>query len=431
VVAGIFEAAAALTFGSFGIQPVLVPAITFLLYFMLQVALGANFPGHGRVWHMLLPFVIVVVWAIVSSFLMPWWFEGRAYVWPQKSLPPFIIAALAPNAANLNQDFYLIMNCLLTIIMSCFFASRQMPLVAYLQAYLLSGVISGLIAVWQFANRIAGIPFPDSLFYSNPGWAILTEQSLGAVPRINGTFSEPSALASYMGEVVFATGWLLLRGNRDWPIKALFIFSLLIMFLSTSTTGFAMLAIAAFGVVILAVMTRSEKMIASIWKISLPLVAIGVGVAIFAGIFMSDLSKNIQDVYNITINKQQSSSYEERTGADLDSLIATLDTYGLGVGWGSNRSSSLLPGLLAAVGVPGVCGLLWFAIKIGWQVRSTYKVASDSQRFVIDGCCGAVVGFLLSGFISGPTITSVTFFYLLSLLIGSLCQVSLLKSGMP
>jgi hypothetical protein len=42
---------------------------------------------------------------------------------------------------------------------------------------------------------------------------------------------------------------------------------------------------------------------------------------------------------------------------------------------------------------------------------------------VIDGCCGAVVGFLTAAVISGPTISSVAFFFLLALLIGSVARI--------
>ncbi len=422
-VVGIFEAAAALTFGGLGVQPGLVPALTFMGYMSLQVLLGARFPGQAHVLGIIRPFLVVAAWALVSSFLMPWWFEGKAYVWPQKSLPPFVLATLAPNPSNINQDFYLIINCLATITMSTFFASRQTTLIPFLRAYLMSGFLAGFIALWQFASRVAGLPFPEDFFYSNPGWAILTAQTIGAVPRINGSFPEPAAMASYMGAIVFASGWLLLQGHRERYLKTLFVFSFVIMMLSTSTTGFAMLAVAGGGITVSAVLTGSTRMMSAIAKIGLPLIILFFAVGVSASVFIPDLNKNIELVYNATINKQQSSSYEDRTGADLDSLVAMLDTYGLGVGWGSNRSSSLLPGLLAAIGVPGVFGLLWFGFGLAGKVRRARRTGTPEQSFVMDGCCGALIGYLLSGLIAGPSITSVTFFFLLSLLVGSVCQV--------
>ncbi|MBV8096335.1 MAG: hypothetical protein JO110_24470 [Acetobacteraceae bacterium] len=42
---------------------------------------------------------------------------------------------------------------------------------------------------------------------------------------------------------------------------------------------------------------------------------------------------------------------------------------------------------------------------------------------VVDGCCGAIVGILVAAALAGPTITSVMFFFLLGLLIGTLARI--------
>jgi hypothetical protein len=44
---------------------------------------------------------------------------------------------------------------------------------------------------------------------------------------------------------------------------------------------------------------------------------------------------------------------------------------------------------------------------------------------VIDGCCGALVGYILSALISAPTISSATFYLLLALLIGCVARVQI------
>lgn len=100
-----------------------------------------------------------------------------------------------------------------------------------------------------------------------------------------------------------------------------------------------------------------------------------------------------------------------------------VDTYGFGVGWGINRSSSLVSGLLAGIGVPGILGLVWFGAALARQVRKLRLLGcSPDQMLMIDGCCGALVGFLVGAVIPAPTLTSVTFFFLLALLVGCVAR---------
>jgi hypothetical protein len=138
------------------------------------------------------------------------------------------------------------------------------------------------------------------------------------------------------------------------------------------------------------------------------------------------LLSDMQGILEATLNKQDSSSYQDRTTADIDSLIAFEDSFGFGTGWGSNRSSSLIPGLLATLGLPGMAGLIWFVVTLGKHVRHARRYApSQDMVFVIDACCGALTGFLLGGLIAGPTISSVTFYFLLALLVACVARVEM------
>jgi len=423
LVSSIFEAAAAVTIGSLGVQPGLVPALAFIAFTSLQLLLGRRYPGQAQAWRMSRPFVLVAAWAIAGSYAMPRMFEGKAYVWPQKGTLPYAITLLEPTATNLNQDFYLLLNTALFVLAAMFLTKSKISLKSLMHAYFLSGFAAAAVAVWQLGNRVAGLPYPESLFYSNPGWAILTEQQIGAVPRINGTFSEPAALGGYMAAAVCSTGWLILQGNRDVIIRLLFVVGLLTVMLSTSTTGFGVLAVSAAGVVLYALVSGSKRLIAQVVRIGVPVLLLAGFMFVVASALAPALITSVQDVFETVVNKQESSSYQDRTSADVDSLDAMVDTYGFGVGWGINRSSSLVPGLLAGIGVPGVLGLVWFGAALARQVRKLRLLGcSPDQMLVIDGCCGALVGFLVGAVISAPTLTSVTFFFLLALLIGCVAR---------
>ena len=422
----IFEAAAALTIGSLGVQPGLLPAATFIGFMLLQLLLGARYPGDHQALRLVRPFMLVTAWALASSFLMPRLFQGQAYVWPQKEIPPFVIEPLQPSSSNINQDVYLVLNCALVVLGSCFFTRSRLHLLPFLRTYFASGLIVAVIAVWQFANKMAGIPYPSSLLYSNPGWAILTGQSIGFIPRINASFSEPAALAGYMSSIVCASGWIMLRGHRGTLIRLSFMTGLATIALSTSTTGFAALAVIGVGVPAVAMLTGSSRLGGMVLKVGVPGVIL-VGLAFFAGeTLVPRFDSGVSQVIAATMDKQHSSSYNDRTNTDVDSLAVVGQTFGLGAGWGSNRSSSLLPGVLANVGVPGLLGLLWFgAIVTGAVRRARRSLPTPEQSIVIDGCCGGLFGFILTALISGPSIGAVIFYLLLALLVGCVVRVEL------
>jgi hypothetical protein len=142
------------------------------------------------------------------------------------------------------------------------------------------------------------------------------------------------------------------------------------------------------------------------------------------------VATNAENILNATLTKQQSSSYNDRTMADRDSFQEMLETDGLGVGWGSNRSSSLGPGLCASVGIWGIAGLLWFMGAVIVHVRAAHRLASSqAQRMVMHGCSASIIGGLTGGFVAGPAITSPDFFLLLALLVATAARVRLEAAG--
>jgi hypothetical protein len=68
-----------------------------------------------------------------------------------------------------------------------------------------------------------------------------------------------------------------------------------------------------------------------------------------------------QAVFAMTVEKSEAMSFVSRVVADLGSLTILKNTYGLGVGLGSNRPSSLVTTLLSTV---GIVGTMLFAIVL-------------------------------------------------------------------
>jgi hypothetical protein len=416
-----FAAAAVLILGSYGVAPGLLPALLFIGYFLLRLALGATYPTGNGVLRVLTPFILVVIGALVSSLLMPRFFQDQIFVWPQKLSGFGVLTPLSPNAGNYTQDMYLITNAGLTVAASLYLVTtigRNMQLL--FNTYLYAGLTVVVISLWQFVSNTVHVWFPTSFFLSNPGWALLSDESIGSVIRLTGPFSEPAALASYLCGIIGASGWMIFNGDRRLLTRLALILGLGVLLLCTSTTGYAALLLMMAGLALYTFLVGPAILKK---RVLIGLTAAGVVVAIAMAAMPAvapGFAHHAVNIFNATVSKQQSSSYMDRTSTDLDSLKASAASYGLGVGWGSNRSSSLFPGLAASVGVWGVAGLLWFVARILFHVRIAQRRASNPElKMVIHGCTGGLVGILVAASISSPGLTSPDFYLLLGLLIAA------------
>lgn len=429
VLGSAFEAAAVLTFGGFGLQPALLPTALFSAFVMLQLLLGARHPAARLILRTVTPFILVTLWALASSLLLPRLFANQVYVWPQKLSPPFVSVPLEPNASNINQDIYILADCTILVLAALHSARARFDMVRLLHAYWISGYAAVAIAVWQLGGALAGVPFPTDFLSSNPGYAQLTTQAISGVPRINGSFPEPAALAAYLCGVVGASGWTMLNGHATRIVRLLLPAALLGLLISTSTTGYGVLAIIAVALPCYAFATGSQRLLSRLVLVGILFTMIGTAAALTLVTLVPSVERNAEVVLASTLDKKQSSSYQDRTSTDFDSLAVVLPTWGLGVGWGSNRSSSLLPGLLAGLGLYGTAGLAWFGLRVVRLVRRARPVADRSMALVIDACTGSIVATLVAGLLSGPAITSVLFYVLLALLIAASVRAIAARAG--
>lgn len=420
----VFEAAAAITLGGLGLQPAMLPSAMFSAFVLLQVLLGARYRGQNEIWRPLLPMTLFTGWALAASIALPRFFDGQVSVYPQKLDPPFGAVLLSPAIAGVNQDLYLLVDYAMLLFTSLFMSGTIVRPTRILNAYILSGYAAVAIGAWQLANKTVGIPFPESFFYSNPGLAILSTQQVSFVPRINGPFTEPAAYAGFLVSVVCSTGWMALNGRTTLSVRVLLCCALVMVLLSTSTTGYGVLALFVAGLPVYAALRGSGRLHMQIarWGIILCVAMAGVSLATTA--LFPSVIKAANEVLTSTLGKQDSDSYRERSTADADSLEMAVKTYGLGVGWGVNRSSSLIPGILSNVGVIGALGLTWFAVGVIRFVNRACRVMRDpDDLMVIRGATGAILGVLAAALLSGPSITSDSFFILIGLLIGTSARV--------
>jgi hypothetical protein len=421
LIAAVFEAGAAVVLGgSFGLQPAMVPGLLFIAYVALQYALGMRYPGEQSVLWVATPLLALLGYAIVSAWQLPITFAGQLFVEPQRPDPlaPEMVVPLHFTFGNVTQCLYLALDVIFTVAVALFVSRGSVSYKKIIAGYLFGGYVVAALVFWQFANRVAGVPFPYDVLQSNPGWAVVV-QAFGSVPRMQGPFSEPSALAGYMTGVAFCCLWLSIRGYNIMRQSLLFVLSIASDLLSTSTTGIITLVVGLPIIVGLALIGGDPRAFGRMLA-TFAAVAIA-GVVIVTPVFLMRpaLIGSVQTVITATLNKGSSDSYNGRTQSDAVALATVAPTYGLGVGWGSDRSSSFIPGILANGGVFGalmVCILLIRVVTLGRRGRRASP--GHPGRILVDGFSASLSCQLFMALISAPMITSLSFYLQLGCVIG-------------
>lgn len=428
LIASVFDAAASMIIGGFGVPVAMVPGLMFLAYVIVQYMLGMRYPGERLVAWTLTPLFLLLGYGLVGAVLLPDFFEGQVLVWPQRvsALNIGRPEPLRPDGSGRNQCIYLALNVLITCIGALLLSRRSIPYRAILGTYLASGYLVVFLCVWQFASRIAGVPYPSDFLYSNPFYALLID-SIGSIPRINGPFTESAALATYLSGIVFSCMWLCVRGHDVLAPRLLFAISVGTTYLSTSTTGIITVTLGVPLVLLLVLKGGSQEGKRRIWSTIGLLVAGGLVLIGPLLLLLPSLLTAFDTVLQGTLSKSSSGSYAARTGADLDAITAFMETSGLGVGWGSFRSSSLLPGLLANGGAIGLGLIVWLVFRLRRlsQLGNGQATTSHPARIAVDGFSAAMCGQLGAALLSAPMVTSMSFFIQLACFIGAAIRIAL------
>ncbi|GBQ87102.1 hypothetical protein AA13595_2075 [Gluconacetobacter johannae DSM 13595] len=424
MVAAVFPAAAALILAGQGVQPPLVPGLAFISYVLLQRMLGVRYPGDRITWWLCLPFVLTAAWTIMGSVVMPRLFMNSVLVWPQKNDAVGEQVLLQPSFGNVSQDMYLLINVTLMVTAAGFLTRGDIRIDRLYRAYLFSGWVVCVICFWQLAYRLAGVPFPETFLYSNPGWAILSGQMAGSVPRINASFSEPSACSTYLAGILYSLLWITLQGYRLPMARLLIAFASIALLCTTATTGFVTMAVGLLLLPAAALATGSIRLAGRFVRF----VVIGAAVAgcglLVVVTVAPQFAPAARFVLESTQSKRDSQSYQERSQTDADALAVVPQTYGLGAGWGSTRASSLIPGLLSGIGVVGVIGLLIFDWRLVREAMAARRlVPACPESLVIDGGLAALAGRLVAACVSGPTIGAPDFYLMMALVIAAIARI--------
>lgn len=366
-------------FGAFSVVPTqLAAGLTILPSVMMALlALGqfvVSGPG-GRFVHrtafsvsrlgLMTAFLCV---AVVSAFLYPRLFAGAVEVVPMSGVLEDVAGSwtpLAPSIQNITQLCYLTLS-----VLGVFFYAMVMQVPRYRQLILRAMVVSGTIQVVAGALDYAGLSVVLEPFRT-ASYVLLTDAEVVGGKRVVGLTPEasvygPSCVGAAVLLYLFRDAFDSARLRR----AVLVLVPLLLVFAVLSTSSAAYLALGVAGATlglraaIGFVRPRLDGPPCSPapWLLATA-AALSIAVAIY--LLQPGVYSYVGYLYDTFVTgKTQSSSFDQRMAWNQTSFDALLATYGIGVGVGATRASSLPVAIVTNLGVPGALLLLAFALRV-------------------------------------------------------------------
>jgi hypothetical protein len=243
--------------------------------------------------------------------------------------------------------------CFLAISMLVVLAAANVPgkIEAPVRSFLVAFWILIFIMLLQFICLHAGISFPSKII-NNDQTASIANPELGGSSRPNGTFTEPSSAGCMLAAVMLGSMAMFMKnGKGAWLMGA----SLLGILLVSSTTAFLALGVSAVLIILGYPILRFPyylqkdrlKRIGILALLSVCALSVLAIPAVWSNVMEQTLNKNTA-----------SGSFVVRLLADMYALQVTYDTFGIGVGLGSTRASSLVSTLLSTIGVAGFASFI-------------------------------------------------------------------------
>lgn len=354
ILSGIFQAASAINFSERGFPPYYVVAVFIITRAILNRSLGARPTGSVSQGGWLLLFGGI---AIASAFILPSMFAGIPVYDPKIGIDDgfFIRPPLRFGLNNIAQAGFLA--CHIAVAYSLFYIgfSSDKAQKAYIWAFYLVVMIIAAQSVCQ----LTGIPFPHSLLLNNPGYALWDATGEIAGTRNPGPFSEPSVAGAFL--VLYCVGFLarFLSGKGG----AVHLIVSLVASALVASSG-SLLTLCLFTIILLLRysplrwpwhlnISRTKRML---WILFVLIAPVTLALILFPSYR--------ETLMTLTVSKGGSSSFINRTAADLYALQLLPQTHWLGVGLGSNRASSLFTTLLSNVGIPGFLAFIVFYVRV-------------------------------------------------------------------
>jgi len=350
------------------------------------------------------PLVLLLVVSIVVTLVAPMLFNGLP-VLPSGG-GQLHLASGVLTKSNIAQIAYLSLSVCVVV-----YLARSRTGGAELVGT--AAILATVLSLWAWSSRY-GVPYPTGVFDNSPSFAFIDTLPGGRL-RVRGIFSEPAGLAgSCLITIAYATSRVgLVTGVRRLGLVLVIAIALTLGSISTSATFFVAGALLAA----VAVAVGASRFLLRRGTLSGVAVTTVCAVAIAALWALPRLTNFLGAVVE---DKVGSSSFDDRSGVDDYAYKLTFDTFGFGVGLGSNRASSFAASLLSTV---GVLGTLLFVAAVVVLLRDTWHLRA------VRPVAWALTALLITKVISGPDLADSSGILWMSL--GVLGRAALARSSLP
>jgi hypothetical protein len=350
--------------------------------------------------------IVFAFFAIIWSFIAPFIFAGYPVFPPELAIDFSAIYGPSPlkfSVYNISLSIYILFY-VLTLLFIITTNWEQNDLKILHRTFVISFLIILVTSISQILNFILKTPDITTFLYTIITREFRLDMTV-SLPRVQATYQEPSMLAPF---IVGVYSYYLYNTFKYENLLhlTLTIVALILILLSASTTAYITTIILTLLVLYFNLPLRIENYIVYInpSRIIIIIIIIIAVLLIFMGVifFTIGFDSFVFLIDEFLLNKSDTGSYKNRTIADLHALKLFVDTYGFGVGLGSNRPSSLLPFLLSQLGFVGTWLFFVFIYKI---MYFTYKSLKNTEYFQYFFLIPAV---LVSQLIAYPDITNPT-----------------------
>lgn len=350
-------------------------------------------------------------YGIATALIQPRIFAGSLQVYPMLHVIPeplFATVPLMPTSQNLTAAFNLL-GTLLTAIAAWIACRRKDSAQTLITALVVLAWTHALLGLAGVALR--GTPADAVLDLFRNSAYLQLDYPVGGFARIRGIFPEASAYAAF-GFILFAANaemWYRSIRSRATGRAALAMGA--VLFFSTSSTAY--FSVAVYGL-FFALRAIGLPGTASFAKARAALAAAGLLAFAAAVVFIASpaLVESLVDVLKrMTIEKSSSDSGLQRLFWTMQGWDLFLASYGLGVGAGSFRSSSMFIAMLGSMGVIGITSFLIYlaAIFQPWRRSSWAESALPMEN--LGGALGsaALLSLIPGAVISATAVPGTTF----------------------
>lgn len=341
----------------------------------------------------------LVLYTFGSAIILPRLFAGQttAFVIYRGSI---LELPLQPTNGNITQAAYFAVGALTYFVFSMALLRRHGMRVVTIGFFVFVG-INALLGALDLAGKLVGLG--DVLIgIRTANYALLTEVSEGGFWRIVGGHPEASSFAIVtISGLAFCFAYWRSSGSR--LALALGVSSLLLVMLSTSSTGYGAIALlgVAFAFGSLRSLLKGRILTRDLAVAACLPILIGLTTTIYVA-HPKAIEPIIKLVDSTLIKKGESQSAQERAYWNERSLTALVDTMGLGIGLGSSRASSWIIAVISQLGLVGtglMIALLAALLKGPGLGRPTES--GDGSLALFMGARACAFGFLVGASLSG------------------------------